>query len=140
MFRFLYFEQNHAIWKKENKLTFLPAAKCSTRSQKRGARDSKHVQICDISCVIYNGQRLDPSNFIAMRDSRLVRKPGVVRLWLKAVESYEISLLGVNVSYVLSSSTCSISKCARDVIDWIVKKTYPSLLLLSFFLSFFLHA
>ena len=76
MFRFLYFEQNHAIWKKENKLTFLPAAKCSTRSQKRGARDSKHVQICDISCVIYNGQRLDPSNFIAMRDSRLVRKPG----------------------------------------------------------------
>ena len=61
---------------KTNKLTFLPAAKCSTRSQKSGARDSKHVQICDISCVIYNGQRLDPSNFIAMRDSRLVRKPG----------------------------------------------------------------
>ena len=61
---------------KANKLTFLPAAKGSTRSQKRRARDSKHVQICDISCVIYNGQRLDPSNFIAMRDSRLVRKPG----------------------------------------------------------------
>ena len=61
-------------------------------------------------------------NIISMRDSRLVRKPGVVRLWLKAEESYEISLLGVTVSYVRSSSTCSISKCARDVIVFFKKE------------------
>ena len=76
-------------------------------------------------------------NIIAMRESRLVRKPGVVRLWLKAEESYEISLLGVTVSYVLSSSTCSISKCARDVIVLKKKKRTRPTLVFASFLSFF---